>query len=54
MQTVRFKFRVILNVEVEAPDENDAQEMIYDTFGLGEDCGVDIKETEIAYLGRVK
>lgn len=43
----KFKFAVSLMVEVEAFDHLDAEEIIRDTFGLGEDCGLTIVESEV-------
>lgn len=38
-----FEFAVELKVKVEAYDEADALDLLEDTFGLGEDCGVTIE-----------
>lgn len=42
-----FKFVVELEVNVDAFEEVDAIEMIRDSFGLGEDCGVEIVSLKI-------
>lgn len=35
METTTYTALVVLEVEIEAPDRNDAEEMIDDHFGLG-------------------
>lgn len=42
-----FKYSVNLVVEVEAFDEIDAAEAVRDTFGLGDQCGIEIVESEV-------
>lgn len=42
-----FKYSVELVVEVVAPDQWDAEEMVRDAFGLGEVCGLNIVESEV-------
>jgi hypothetical protein len=43
----KYLYTIRLEVEVEAYDESDAQEIIEDTFGVGEDGGVDITKLTI-------
>jgi hypothetical protein len=42
-----YEFEVHLRVKAAAFSENDARELLEDTFGLGEDCGVTIESREI-------
>ena len=42
-----FRYDVSLVVEVEAFDEIDAEEAVRDTFGLGDQCGIEIIESEV-------
>lgn len=46
-----FKYRVILEVEVEAFDEADAWEAVQDAFGLGENCGTKVVDCEYTEIG---
>lgn len=41
------KYRVVLEVEVEAIDEGDAFDMVQDNFGVGDQFGV--KVTDCSY-----
>jgi len=43
----RFKYKVTLEVEVEAFDSTDALDAIQDVFGLGEQNGVEIVDFEV-------
>jgi hypothetical protein len=38
----KYKFILAIEVEVEAFDEHDARDIVDDTFGPGEDCGVTV------------
>lgn len=38
---------VMLNVEVEAPDESDAKDLVTDCFGEGDFCGVSVVDCEV-------
>lgn len=42
-----YKFVLSVEVEVEAYDEHDAEDIVNDTFGPGEDCGVEVTKLEI-------
>lgn len=42
-----YRYSVNLVVEVEAFDEFDAAEAVRDTFGLGDQCGIEIVESEV-------
>lgn len=42
-----YEVEVHIKVQVEAYDENDAKEIIVDTFGPGEECGVTILTSSI-------
>jgi hypothetical protein len=42
-----YKYLVVLNVKVKAFDEKDARDLVEDTFGLGEDCGVTIESKRV-------
>lgn len=42
-----FKYDVSLVVEVDAFDEIDAEEAVRDAFGLGDQCGIEIVESEV-------
>lgn len=42
-----FRYSVNLVVEVEAFDEIDAEEAVRDAFGLGDQCGIEIVESEV-------
>jgi hypothetical protein len=43
----RYQFVLAVVVEVEAFSEADAREIVMDTFGPGEDCGVEVKNLAI-------
>jgi len=43
-----YTYEVKLVVEAEAFDPSDADQMIEDAFGLGENCGVNITEVEVS------
>lgn len=43
----KYKYSVSLVVEVEAFDPIDAEEAVRDTFGLGDQCGIEIVESEV-------
>lgn len=43
----RYRYAVVLQVEVEAYDERDAEDLLKDIFGPGDDCGVTITEFDI-------
>ena len=47
METQRFILSVLLQVEVEAYDENDAKDAVHDSFGEGSICGMEIKDYEV-------
>ncbi len=40
-------YRVMLAVQVEAPDEQDAQEALSDCFGEGTNCGLEVIDFEV-------
>ncbi len=42
----KFKFTVVLEIEVEAFDYTDALDAIQDTFGIGEDAGINVTQCE--------
>ena len=42
-----YEFTIAAKVRVEAYSEADAKEIIQDTFGPGEECGVEITELRI-------
>ena len=42
-----FRYRVTLDVEVEAFDEGDATDALYDQFGIGDQQGVKISSCEV-------
>lgn len=48
-----YQYSVTLVVDVEAHSKDDAMELLSDTFGPGEDCGVDIKQFEAVDVSRV-
>jgi hypothetical protein len=48
-----YEVEVKVQVKVTAYDENDAKELIDDTFGPGEDCGVTIVNTAVTKLKEV-
>jgi hypothetical protein len=47
MDTRRYIYNVLITVEVEAYDEDDAAEAIEDCFGEGEFCGLSVQATEV-------
>jgi len=42
-----YKYNVVLQVEVEAFSDEDAQDLILDVFGPGNDCGVEVQKLSI-------
>lgn len=42
-----FRYRVTLDVEIEAFDESDAIDALYDQFGVGDQQGVNITDCEV-------
>lgn len=42
-----FRYSVNLVAEVQAFNEIDAEEAVRDAFGLGDNCGVEIVESEV-------
>lgn len=42
-----FKYRVTLDVEVEAFDDGDAMDALYDQFGIGDQGGVTVTQCEV-------
>jgi hypothetical protein len=42
-----FKYRITLDVEVEAFDEGDAMDAVQDQFGLGNQNGVEVTSFEV-------
>lgn len=48
-----FEVEVKVRVRVAAYDESDAKELIADTFGPGDDCGVTIVNTSVTNLKEV-
>jgi hypothetical protein len=47
MNTKRFMYQVLLNVEIEAFDEDDAAQAIEDCFGEGSFCGLEVQAVEV-------
>lgn len=47
MKTNRYVYAVMLQVEVEAFDEDDAASRIEDCFGEGDQCGLMIQSVEV-------
>lgn len=45
-----YKYRVTMDVEVEAFDPGDAWEMLQDAFGVGENVGVNVVDCEYKEL----
>jgi hypothetical protein len=45
-----YRYTVELTVTVSAYDEDDAEELLNDTFGQGDDCGVKIESTKFSAL----
>lgn len=45
---------VTLKVQVDAYGQSEAEDMLYDTFGPGEDCGVTITDFKSTSLEPVK
>lgn len=43
-----YELTVRLSVKVEAFDLDDAKDAVLDSFGIGDDCGVEITSVEIA------
>lgn len=48
----KYKYRVVVEVEVEAFDEGDAWEAVQDAFGLGDYCGTTVTDCEYINLGK--
>lgn len=46
----RYKATVTLEVNIDAFDETDARLALADTFGPGEECGIDIKNSEVTHF----
>lgn len=44
---ITFRYNVELVVEVQAFDEFDAEDAVRDAFGLGDQCGIEIVESEV-------
>lgn len=42
-----FKYKVLLEVEIEAFDDSDAMDALYDQFGVGDQQGVTITSCEV-------
>ena len=42
-----YEFEITVKVKVEAFSEGDARELVEDTFGPGDDCGVEILDCTI-------
>lgn len=42
--------KVVVTVRLTAPDESDAKELLEDTFGVGEECGVTVLTAEVTKL----
>jgi hypothetical protein len=47
METKRFIYQVMLTLEIEAFDEDDAAKAIEDCFGEGDFCGVEVQAVEV-------
>jgi len=47
MNTKRYVYAVMLQIEVEAFDEDDAATAIQDCLGEGDFCGLEIKDIEV-------
>jgi hypothetical protein len=45
-----YEFTVTVQVSVAAPSESDAMDMVKDTFGEGEVCGLDVKDFEVEII----
>lgn len=43
----QYEITLMLKVRIEAPNESDAYDVVYDTFGTGDACGVDVVEYEV-------
>lgn len=42
-----YKFKVLIEVEVDAYSVDDAKDMLEDIFGPGSDCGAEVKSLTI-------
>lgn len=42
-----FLYSVLLQIEVEAPDEDAAGQAINDCFGPGDSCGLEVQNVEV-------
>lgn len=47
----KFRYRVSMEVEVQAYDQTDAFEAVQDVFGIGEEMGVNVVDCEYEDLG---
>jgi len=47
MTTKRYLYSVLMQIEVEAFDEDDAAQAIQDCFGEGDSCGLLVHATEV-------
>lgn len=45
-----YTVEILIRAEVEAYDESDAKDIVYDIFGPGEDCGVNIINTNLRQI----
>lgn len=45
-----YEYKVTLTVRVEAYDQNDAREIIDETFGVGDDGGLVIESSTVKYV----
>jgi hypothetical protein len=43
----RYIYSLMLQVEIEAPDEDDAAQAIEDCFGEGDTCGLTVQSVEV-------
>lgn len=48
----KYKYRVVLEVEVEAFDESDAWDAVQDAFGVGDNAGVLVTDCEYKEIRR--
>ena len=46
----KYKLQIVLDVEIEAFDKDDAKDVAEDVFGPGNDCGVEILSMSIKEL----
>ena len=45
-----YDFEVLLKVQVNAFNRNDAYEIVHDTFGEGNACGLDVVDFEVTHV----